>query len=46
MGSPLGGLFANFFMGSVEELVFGESNRPEIYCRYIDDILVKVKDEE
>ena len=46
MGSPLGVLFANFFMGTVEELVFTELNKPEIYCRYIDDIFVKTKDEE
>ena len=38
MGSPLGVLFANFFMGSVEEEVFYEHQKPQIYCRYIVDI--------
>ena len=46
MGSPLGVLFANFFMGSIENQVFAEMRKPDIYCRYIDDIFVKVKDEE
>ncbi|XP_076049331.1 uncharacterized protein LOC143030008 [Oratosquilla oratoria] len=40
MGSPLGVLFAIFFMGSIEEEVFDEVQRPRIYCRYIDDIFV------
>ena len=43
MGSPLGVLFANFFMGTIEELVFSATNKPDIYCRYIDDIFVKIK---
>ena len=42
MGSPLGVLFANFFMGSIEELVFDAIDKPDIYCRYIDDIFVKI----
>ncbi|XP_076039356.1 uncharacterized protein LOC143024438 [Oratosquilla oratoria] len=40
MGSPLGVLFANFFMGSIEEKVLSKK-KPSIYCRYIDDIFVR-----
>ena len=43
MGSPLGVLFANFFMGTIEEELLS-TNRPSIYCRYIDDTFVCVKD--
>ena len=42
MGSPLGVLFANFFMGTIEEEIFSEHHKPQIYCRYIDDIFLKV----
>ena len=42
MGSPLGVLFANFFMGSIEEQVLAD-RRPSIYCRYIDDIFVRLR---
>ena len=45
MGSPLGVLLANFFMGCVEEEIFKKTNKPEIYCRYIDDIFVKTKED-
>ena len=41
MGSPLGVLFANFFMGSLEEDLLA-NQRPSIYCRYIDDIFVRI----
>ena len=47
MGSPLGVLFAQTFMASVEKTVL-ESHaieKPALYCRYIDDILVDVTDE-
>ncbi|XP_076045862.1 uncharacterized protein LOC143028109 [Oratosquilla oratoria] len=40
MGSPLGVLFANFFMGTIEENILSEK-KPNIYCRYIDDIFVR-----
>ena len=40
MGSPLRVLLANFFMGCVEEEVFSQNNKPDIYSRYIDDIFV------
>ena len=46
MGSPLGVLFAQAFMASVEEDVLRDANiRPFMYCRYIDDILLDVRDE-
>ena len=40
MGSPLGVLLANFFMGCIEEEVFTRTLKPVIYCRYIDDIFI------
>ncbi|XP_064078444.1 uncharacterized protein LOC135195863 [Macrobrachium nipponense] len=46
MGSPLGILFANFYMGTVEVRVFGQIQRPRKYARYIDDIFVQADDEE
>ena len=46
MGSPLGVLFANFFMGCVEEEVFKTTTKPAIYCRYIDDIFMKTETAE
>ena len=46
MGSPLGVLFANFFMGCIEEEVFKKINKPSIYCRYIDDIFIKTENDE
>ncbi|XP_066956249.1 uncharacterized protein [Macrobrachium rosenbergii] len=40
MGSPLGVLFANFYMGLVEERVFAEIMKPSMYVRYIDDTFI------
>lgn len=37
MGSRLGVLFANFYMGTIEERVSERTNRPKTYSRYIDD---------
>ncbi|XP_076044734.1 uncharacterized protein LOC143027343 [Oratosquilla oratoria] len=45
MGSPLGVLFANFFMGMVERKVFSTTRKPPIYTRYVDDIFVLVRDQ-
>ncbi|XP_063876914.1 uncharacterized protein LOC135109465 [Scylla paramamosain] len=45
MGSPLGVLLSNFFMGCVEE-VFSKISKSDVYCRYIDDIFIKTKEEE
>ena len=46
MGSPLGVLFANFYMGVVEERVFNGSEPPNMYMRYIDDTFVVVESQE
>ncbi|XP_064100762.1 uncharacterized protein LOC135211380 [Macrobrachium nipponense] len=46
MGSPLGVLFANFYMGTVEERVFSQHRCPRTYARYIDDIFVQADSEE
>jgi len=43
MGSPLGVLFANFYMGTIESGLLATS-RPSLYCRYVDDIFVRTKD--
>ena len=46
MGSPLGPTFANFYMGYLEEQVFSNpQNKPHIYARYIDDVLVQIANE-
>ena len=46
MGSPLGVLFAQAFMTHVEcEVLQLDGVKPEIYCRYIDDIFVCTDDE-
>ena len=44
MGSPLGVLFAEAFMADVESDVIGNIGKPQIYCRYIDDIFVCSRD--
>ena len=41
MGSPLGVLFAQAYMGWIENKVL-QNGAPRIYCRYIDDILTEV----
>ena len=49
MGSALGPLFANFYMGHLEDKIFQLIDKPSIYLRYVDDILVlteKVSDIE
>ena len=43
MGSPLGVLFANFYMGTIENKIFKCYRKPLVYCRYIDDIFVVTK---
>lgn len=45
MGSPLGVLFAQAFMANVEEMTLQDTaTKPYIYCRYIDDIFVCIRD--
>ncbi|XP_066957074.1 uncharacterized protein [Macrobrachium rosenbergii] len=46
MGSPLGVLFANFYMGTVEQRVFEDIHQPRMYMRYIDDIFVSPNSQE
>ncbi|XP_064098673.1 uncharacterized protein LOC135209835 [Macrobrachium nipponense] len=46
MGSPLGVLFANSYMGTMEERVFTRMQQPHRYGRYIDDIFVQVDGED
>lgn len=48
MGSPLGVLFANFYMGTLEEKVFTlyPTLKPPIYARYVDDIFINTGSEE
>ncbi|XP_066970171.1 uncharacterized protein [Macrobrachium rosenbergii] len=40
MGSPPGVLFANFYMGTVEQRVFKNSIQPRMYVRQIDDTFI------
>ena len=41
MGSPLGQLFANFYMSEVQARTLRDKGiAPHIYCRYVDDICV------
>jgi uncharacterized protein (DUF1778 family) len=47
MGSPLGPTLAEFYMCELENRVLSDSSiRPELYCRYVDDIFVVVRDED
>ena len=47
MGSPLGPLFANFYMCFIENNTLNEASpAPTTYCRYVDDIFVEVQDDE
>ena len=40
MGSVLGPIFSNFYMSALENMVFNAINKPNIYLRYADDILL------
>ena len=44
LGSPLGPLVANAFMGSVEEKLARENKLPGLCKRYVDDTLALVRD--
>ena len=48
MGSPLGVLFAQAFMAHVEHTVLdgGVVEKPALYCRYVDDILIDASGQE
>ena len=45
MGSPLGVIFANFYMAHLENTIFENfpNLKPKIYCRYIDDCFLIVE---
>ena len=46
MGSPLGPLFANFYMSNLEnEVLLNWSEKPVVYCRYVDDIFLVINNE-
>jgi hypothetical protein len=45
MGCVLGPTFANFYMGYIEEKVLSQAPFDIIYCRYVDDIFVTLKNE-
>ena len=40
MGSVLGPIFSNYYMLALENKVFNTINKPNIYLRYADDILL------
>ena len=44
MGSPLGPLLANVFIGSIEETLVHEGKMPPFYKRYVDDTLTIMPD--
>ena len=50
MGSPLGPILANIFMGFLEERYFGDTNdtniKPLMYHRYVDDCFVLFKNKD
>lgn len=44
MGSPLGPIFADFYMGYLEMMTFREIDLPLVYCRYVDAIFFICRD--
>ena len=47
MGSPLGPVLANIFMGHIEQQAAGTIGMNSVfYCRYVDDILLVVEQTE
>ena len=40
MGSPLGPVLANIFVGYYEEKLFSQTQKPPIYFKYVDDTFV------
>ena len=45
MGSPLGPILANIFVGYFESMLFFEYQKPTNYIRYVDDIFVSYNDD-
>ena len=48
MGSPLGPLFANFFLGYLEDKYFTKciDFKPSFYVRYVDDTFALFNDKD
>ena len=47
MGSPLGCIFANYYMTNIEENVLASAtNEPTLYARYVPDIILVVNSED
>ena len=45
--SPLGPIFANFYMGYIKEEIFQDGKlKPYKYGRYVDDIFIIVKEQD
>ncbi len=44
MGSPLGPILTNIFVGYNKSQLFSEIQRPSTYFRYVDDTFVIAKD--
>ena len=45
MGSPLGPILANIFVGYFESILFSKFQKPIHYIRYVDDIFVSYNDD-
>ena len=43
IGSVLGPIFSNFYMSALENKIFNTINKPNIYLRYADDVLLFTK---
>ena len=43
MGSPLGPILANIFVGYMEEQLFRKTDHPIVYVRYVDDVFAVFK---
>ena len=47
MGSALGPLLANLYMGHLEQAIIDKKiNKPHRYCKYVDDIFLQVYNEQ
>lgn len=47
MGSPLGCVFANYYMANLENSIISNiDNPPTLYARYIDDIIIVVENQQ
>jgi predicted GIY-YIG superfamily endonuclease len=46
MGSPLGPIMANIFVGAMEEKLFSHTTKPLMYFRYVDDIFAVFRNKQ